>query len=257
VDYTAWKLNKPGYAINSNGAKMIEAIINKHLAEKQSVDRISSGKFHVSDAGRCHLMRYWKRENTLPKEEFESRVLRIFEVGHIFHKWIQDVLKEQGVLKACELRVEDENRAGMIDAIVESDGKLILYDFKTVHSRKFMWIKKEADLHYHYQAATYASMVNKPSACLLFDDKGNSFDGFKIDETRICYVSKDDLLFKEVPVFIQLDELANDWTPLIAAWDTKIPPIPAPMVWECGYCSYSAHCEYGKEVIAKKEAKKK
>ena len=210
---------------------MIEKIINEYLKEQRDKPYVSSGKFNVSDAGRCHLMRFWKRKAEKVKADFDERAYRIFEVGHIFHGFIQDILGKKGDLLARELRVEDEHRAGIIDAIVQSNGKVILYDFKTVHSRKFFWIKKEADLHYHYQAATYTSMVKvKPT-------------GFSIDETRICYISKDDLLIKEVPVFITDKQLVADWNPLIAAWTTNTEPEKNPMSWECKYCNYIAHCK--------------
>jgi len=223
---------------------MLEQIINQYLKEQEATPHTASGKFSCGDAKRCHTYRYKKRQGTEALGAFDDRTLRVFEVGHIFHKWVQDILSKKGVLLASEVRVEDEHRAGIIDAIVQSDGKVILYDLKTVHSGKFTYLKKEDDLHYHYQAATYTSMYHK-----------NYYRDFEIDETRICYISKDDLRIKEVPVLVTPQQLNEDWLPLIVAWDMKQEPKPNPLPWECAlggkskkaYCPFIETCEHLKE----------
>jgi len=213
---------------------VIEKFINEYLAEQRAIPRESSGRFHVSDAGRCHLMRYWKRQATSPHQDFDDRAYRIFAVGHLFHLWIQGILKEKGVLISVEQKVEDEHRSGILDAIVQSSGKRILYDFKTVHSRKFLWIAKEADIHYHHQAMTYNTMISVPA-----------------DEVRIAYISKDDLLIKEVPVFLTREKVDADWKPLIEAWVKQEPPKPTPLPWENAYCLYRESCWAVKEGLCK------
>lgn len=206
---------------------MIEKIITKHLQKKKRQHKDNS-KFRVSDAGRCHLMRYWKRQGRPFSDIPDERTLRVFEVGHIFHSWLQDILEKEGVLVGKELRVEDEHRIGHIDSVVKTASGIVLYDFKTVHSRKFHWKRKQGltDTHYALQALTYASLLD-----------------FRVDDVRIAYISKDDLYIEEVPCNGMTININDDWKPLIAAWERQEEPIPNPASWECDYCVYCLICE--------------
>ena len=213
----------------------IEAIIDQYIAEQRSEqdqDR-HHDKFRVSDAGRCHLMRFWKRQGKPFTDQPDERTRRVFEVGHVFHRWIQDILQKKGLLIAKELEVKDEHRIGHVDAIVRyADDWLVMYDFKTVHSRKFHWKKKEGgngDLHYAMQAWTYYQMCN-----------------LDIHEVRIAYISKDDLCIDEILVS-DYDSIGSktreDWEMLITAWEKGEEPKPNPMDWECKYCVYRSICK--------------
>lgn len=212
---------------------MLANLVDSYIAEKRAEIIRPSNKFRVSDAGRCHLMRYWKRQGKPASDEPDARAMRVFEVGHVFHGWLQDLLQEKGVLKAKELPVEDTHRIGHLDAIVMEEEWLILYDFKTVHSRKFHWKKKEGgngDLHYAIQAFTYAVMLPFPVA-----------------DVRIAYISKDDLCIEEVSVLELFRDIGErtrqDWYTLIDAWNSQTEPTPNPMAWECKYCIYKSSCQ--------------
>jgi CRISPR/Cas system-associated exonuclease Cas4 (RecB family) len=210
---------------------MLTEIIAKYIQEKRQAEIRDNSKFRVSDAGRCHLMRYWKRQGKPASDMPDDRAQRIFEVGNVFHVWLQDVLTETGRLFEKELRVEDTHRIGHIDAIVHTDKGLVLYDFKTVHSRKFHWKRKEGmngDLHYAMQAFTYSTMLRTG-----------------VVDVRIAYISKDDLCIEEVSV-LQIDDIAEyvyqDWLTLISAWERRERPTPNPAEWECKYCIYRTEC---------------
>jgi len=212
---------------------MLETIVDNYIAELKikEVSIRDNSKFRVSDAGRCHRMRYWKRQGKPASDLVDSRTMRVFEVGHLFHKWVQNILLKQGVLEGMEVRVEDIHRIGHADAIVRTQTGLVLYDFKTVHSRKFHHKKKEgADIHYLMQAVTYASMLP-----------------VGVEDIRIAYISKDDLCIEEVSVFefADIEELARkDWNDLIGAWEKQIEPEPIPQQeWECKYCMYRTACK--------------
>ncbi|MEM2963737.1 MAG: hypothetical protein QXN01_04560, partial [Candidatus Anstonellales archaeon] len=73
---------------------MLETIVDTYIAEKRAEQIRPLDKFRVSDAGRCHLMRYWKRQGKPASDEPDARTQRVFEVGHVFHVWLQDLLQE-------------------------------------------------------------------------------------------------------------------------------------------------------------------
>lgn len=221
---------------------MLANLVDTYIAEKRAEHIRSHDKFRVSDAGRCHLMRYWKRQGKPFTDEPDARTQRVFEVGHIFHGWLQDLLKEKGLLIEREKEVEDIHRIGHVDAIIQTEQGLILYDFKTVHSRKFHYKRKEGnngDVHYAMQAYTYAMMLP-----------------FGVADIRIAYISKDDLCIEEMTV-MDIDDISEyvnqDWYSLIDAWNREEEPKPNPMSWECGYCSYCSCCAHGQEAIAEKK----
>lgn len=216
---------------------MIQSIIDNALKTKRSTERKSSGKFSVSGAGKCRLARYWDRMKKEGKEEPNERAYRVFEVGHIFEKWIVSLVDfpvpegENPLLHSYHGIVEDEHRKGEYDVILNVDGKKILYDFKTVHSRKFHNNNKQGwdkDIHYHHQIVTYWDMLKE-----------------KPDECRLCYISKDDLCIQEVPVYPDkiIDAVREDWALLIGAWTAGIEPEANPLSWECKKCGYK-NCQF-------------
>lgn len=222
---------------------MIEQMINEHIAQDRAQEERRNDKFRCSDAGRCQLMRYWKRQGKPSSDDFDERTLRVFEVGHLFHRWIQGILHDKGVLLQAEMEVEDLHRIGHIDALVrDKDGLLVLYDFKTVNSRKFSYLTTESDLHYHYQAATYAMMLP-----------------FGVAAVKLAYISKDDLRIVEVPVDVEglREEVEEDWHSLAGAWNMQREPVPNPMPWECKYCGYCSACPYASKQEEKPKARKK
>jgi hypothetical protein len=214
---------------------MLTEIIAKYIQEKRQAEIRDNSKFRVSDAGRCHLMRYWKRQGKPASDMPDDRQLRVFEAGHVFHIWLQDILRPKGAL--IEVPVEDEHRMGHVDAIVQGDEGVILYDFKTVHSRKFHHNRKEGgngDIHYAMQAYTYATML-PPSIQK------------ELTDIRIAYISKDDLCIEEVSVFRMPDlpaKTTKDWEILLDSWIKKVEPNPNPLNWECKYCIYRSSCFY-------------
>lgn len=144
---------------------------------------------------------------------------------------LQKVLEKKGLLIEAEIKVEDIHRIGHIDAIVKTEDGLILYDFKTVHSRKFHHMRKEGgDRHYAMQALTYAMMLP-----------------FGVADVRIAYVSKDDLCIEEVSAteMVNAEEVIQDWLKLIQAWNTQTEPEPNNEEWECRYCIYRTACYNG------------
>jgi len=206
---------------------MLANLVDTYIAEKRTEQIRTLDKFRVSDAGRCHLMRYWKRQGKPFSDVPDERTLRVFEVGHVFHEWLQNLLKDKGVLMEKELEVQDKHRIGHIDALVMTEQGLVLYDFKTIHSRKFHYMAEgDGDKHYAMQAYTYATLLP-----------------FGVADIRIAYISKDDLCIKEVSIDEEVEQdVIDDWNVLISAWGQQEEPKPNSMDWECKYCGYKSLC---------------
>jgi len=213
-----------------------ENILDEYL--QKVPEKSHSGKFRVSSAGLCYQKRLWEREGKEPTDPVENRMLRVFKVGEVFHTWLQNMLEDMGYLVLRELELEDDYRVGRLDAVVEKDGKRILYDFKTVHSRKFIY-KEEIDIHYCMQAWTYKLMLEEQY-------------GMKADSVRVLYISRDDLLLKDVEVekVIGIEKMVEeDWNGLIKASQGKGIIIAPKQDWECTYCVYRSACSHRQEVV--------
>jgi CRISPR/Cas system-associated exonuclease Cas4 (RecB family) len=188
-------------------------------------------KFRVSDAGKCRLMRYWKRQGKPTEPTYTPEILRAMHVGILLHNWIQDVIKQTGHALAIEQTLEDEHRIGHLDALVRSDDQTILYDFKTINGKKWYYLEKGGfipDLTHYAQLITYAFMLPTPP-----------------DETILLYLNRDTLAIKEVVIpedTILNKAILEDWRILVDGWHLQEEPIANPANWECPYCAYQHTC---------------
>jgi hypothetical protein len=195
----------------------VRVAVDDYLIEKAKEVRDYGAYWSASSAGYCMRKVIFDRLGVTPTSN-DARKTRVFEVGHIFHEWMQRVTKEAGLSIAQELRLQDNTLMiqGHFDDIIKASVGLILYDFKTVNSRSFTY-KKGSDMsHYHkYQLGTYMSIIrqlvdgDKTIKVLEQDNDGlyskditdsfrklvKSLDGLK--EARILNISKDDLRMEE------------------------------------------------------------
>jgi CRISPR/Cas system-associated exonuclease Cas4 (RecB family) len=187
----------------------------------------------MSDAGKCHLMRYWKRQEKPAELPIQPDVLRAMQVGIILHNWIQMVMQSSQdlLVLGIEQELEDEHRLGHYDALLNIDGKLTLYDFKTINGKKAYYLEnhgRNADLPHQYQLVSYASLLDP-----------------RPDELRIAYIERESLrVAKECPVTYEyvISSVQKDWNTLIKAWEDQREPVANPDSWECKYCQYCVHC---------------
>lgn len=186
-------------------------------------------KFRVSDAGKCRLMRYWKRQGVEPTNLPSSQNRLVMESGNLLHAWFQYALHKMQILESAEQTVEDEHRIGHLDCIVAHEGRRILYDLKTVSSKKLYFFHKngeQPDRHHVHQVLSYHGML-KPLP----------------DEVRIAYISRDTLDICECVIpFSKVGPVIDDWAILITTWTMQEPPKPSPESWECRYCMYQERC---------------
>jgi len=193
-----------------------------------------NSKFRLSDAGRCRLMRYWKRQGKPVTNTPTPDVLVQMQAGNLIHAYIERAAHDTGCLVASEDRLEDDHRIGHFDLIVKNPGgsELILYDIKTITNKKAYYMAKDgkqADAQHVAQLVSYALLYPEP-----------------LDALRIAYVIRDTLEITEAPISLPAHEedVVADWAILISAWNTQTPPTANPEKWECQYCPYQTDCEH-------------
>lgn len=90
-------------------------------------------KFYISDMGKCHRMRFFKRKGV--KTEFAPFVYWTFAMGNMLHDYGYKALEAQGILLETEESFGNEHFSGRFDGIVKTETKeKALFDFKSVGS---------------------------------------------------------------------------------------------------------------------------
>lgn len=235
----------------------IRPIVDKYLLDEATKERDYGNYWSASSAGYCYRRLIFGRLK-IPHVAEDARKQRVFSVGHIFHSWLQDITKEAGLSIAQELELQDEELMirGHIDDLVlvelnlnvggvvnPDDGKmypfenpkqLILYDYKTAHSRSFTYSKGRPMSYYHkIQLGTYMYMLRKWVWPKLVNSKTGEetllepkselakYDLTSLTEARILSISKDDLRMEEKQL-LWSEELSNEieayWAGLNQAW---------------------------------------
>lgn len=226
----------------------IRPAVDAYLQAKSEEVRDYGEYFSASSAGYCMRKVIFERLG-VPHVKDDARKTRVFEVGHIFHAWMQNITKNAGLSVASEVELQDKNlmvRGHFDDLILVEEPErtigrpgsvmvgysppqqhLILYDYKTVNSQAFSWAKKNGNAMSYYhkmQVATYLYMLRKrPTNVIRFDD----FPGISLEdltEARILKISKDDLRLSEQQLFWS-DELEKEvvayWTELNKLWKAR------------------------------------
>lgn len=196
----------------------IRPALDNYLLDKAKEVRDYGEYWSASSAGYCMRKNIFDRMKVTPTL-IDARKQRVFESGHIFHEWIQRITKDIGITIAQELEIQDEKIMvrGHIDDLIKRDDHLILYDYKTAHSRSFHYRKNEPMSHYHtMQLGTYMYMLRKREA---YEN---------LTEGRILTISKDDLCMAEnILVWNNgLKQAVEEyWTDIQGFWKAKkLPP---------------------------------
>lgn len=149
----------------------IRPTIDKYLLEKSKERRNYGDYWSASSAGYCMRKSIFERLQ-LPYVKEDARKARVFEVGHVFHAWLQEITKESGLSIAQELELKDEELMilGHIDDLVLIGGNLILYDLKTQNSRAFSYKRPEMSHFHKMQLGTYMYMLRKYPEPIVPDD---------------------------------------------------------------------------------------
>lgn len=214
--------------------KTIEQLIDDALQPKP---RQRSGKFSPSSFGQCYRQQYWNRKNETKSNPADSRSLRVFAAGQLFHDFVQGVIMSNGQKFEKEVCVDTQpDILGFADLVGENE----VIDIKSQHSKSFWWMnKKNADIKKEkygnwLQVMYYATELKK-------------------DFARLVFVSKDDLCIQEYVQpcdYYWQEELRHEIFNLQTIWDEqKLPPaLPRcekkkdGTYWMCEYCNFYDLC---------------
>lgn len=190
--------------------------IDEYLDNKSKERRDYGEYWSASSAGYCQRKNIFDRLQ-IPHTTDDPRKLRVFEVGHIFHEWIQRITRDADnimtLAQEIELRDEELMIRGHIDDLLfitpkgaDSDlnSKVILYDYKTQNSRAFTWQKDKPISYFHrMQLGTYMLMLRANPSHEGIKKHGARMDNAisNLSEGRILKISKDDLRMAEVVLY--------------------------------------------------------
>lgn len=223
----------------------VRPAIDAYLAKEAAKVRDYGDYFSASSAGYCQRKVIFERLGVPPVTE-DARKQRVFSSGHIFHEWIQRITKEAGLSIAQELELKDNDLMvkGHFDDLVlvapyevpevykqggqaDPPKHLILYDYKTAHSKSFTYKKDKMSHYWKLQLGTYMYTLRKHS--LKHDPKlkGPWVETKDLTEARILIISKDDLRLAELQLMWS-DELEKEvldyWKSINTYWKNKIMP---------------------------------
>ena len=205
----------------------IQKLIDDSLLKEQESrkDRVRSGKISPSALGWCYRRQYFNLNNTPQTNPPDSRALRIFKVGHLFHEFIQGYMPEN----ECEVLAENEDIKGYADIVTKDT----VYDIKSQHSRGFWYMNKDG---YDVKKEKYNNWLQLACYGIIL----------KKEKLGLVIVSKDDMCMNE---YI---EQTNDWADKLAKEiytinenKDKMPPAEARMYKgkECTYCNWKDKCK--------------
>lgn len=216
---------------------MITEILDHHCETRQREEGLArdNSKYRVSDAGKCRLMRYWKRQGKeYDPGDVPPLVRRTMQAGILIHEWIETVLKQSVGHQLAGFEAEgelaDEHRLGHFDLLLKlKDSWTLLADVKTVKDKQFYWKRKKgADRQHIYQVLSYADMLPEQP-----------------DKAVVCYLNRDSMEMLEEPVDTSwLVDNRQDWQILFDLWEEQREPEPNPEHWECKYCIYKHDCPH-------------
>lgn len=192
---------------------MLGKFVRDYLTKNRSPNR-GSNMFRIGAAGKCYLYRCFLREGVKESNPYTQDILGIFTIGNFIHEWLQAALDEKGILLDQELKITypEWEATGRFDALIKKDDLVYLYDFKTVNSKKYQYLR-EPSKNYIYQIVTYYLIT-------LATTKYK-----KIDKVCIAYISKDSLKIKEFFIEVHdlklLKDVVDDWETLSDIWRNK------------------------------------
>lgn len=216
----------------------VRPYIDAYLLEQSEKIRDYGDYWSASSAGYCMRKNIFERLG-VPTVSEDARKQRVFSSGHIFHEWIQTITKEAGVSVSQELELQDEDLMirGHFDDLIKVNDNLIVYDYKTAHSRWFEYVKDRPMSHYNrMQLGTYMYMLRKGEYP-------------ELQEGRILKISKDDLRLHEIQLLWSKElekEVYGYWATLNGYWKKKTMP-------ECTCAKYEVNKKTGVGFMADKK----
>jgi hypothetical protein len=204
----------------------VRKIVDDHLIQLSKERRDYGDYWSASSAGYCMRKVIFDRLQ-VPQVKEDARKQRIFTSGHIFHDWIQELTRNSGVSICQEVELIDNDLMikGHFDDLVEVEGRLVLYDYKTQNSRAFSYKRPEMSHYHKMQLGTYMYMLRKGKAIQVNDSTGSTLYWLaNLKEARILKISKDDLRMSEEQLFWSEDlehKVTSFWKTLNSYWKSR------------------------------------
>lgn len=216
----------------------ISDILREWIIDNKS--ELDSSYFRASSMGYCYRRQVYERKNTEPSNPSDNHLLITFQVGHLVHEFLQNVLKEKCEVLAMEDEIYDDHGfAGHTDGLVKCNGETILLDFKTISKWGFDRLKKVKRTH-AMQITWYWMQYSQKH---------------KIDKVQVIYINKDmsrTIEFKvyDVDVDKYLPYVKRDINTLKLYLESdKLPPKIPQEEWQCAYCPFLQKCKPDMDLI--------
>lgn len=214
-----------------NAAQFLEQILLSALTRER--EQLEQGVYRPSLLPSCLRRQYYIY--TLG-EDVEPEKAGIFEIGHIFHIYISQVLggvvAEGFTVEAVEepfTLIVDSHRIrvrGRVDMIVAVDGQRYICEIKSIY------MLPEAPLPHHVQQLQfYMGALGIQQGLLIYLDKRNF-------QPRVFQVAFDPEVF---------DGLLGRVRRLHQALSEGLVPDAEPSEWECRFCGFREKCQAGEE----------
>ena len=207
----------------------VQGMIDEALKPKP---RKRSGKFSPSSFGKCFRAQYWNRKDEPVTNPPDSRVMRVFKAGDLFHKFVQETIISNHPDIQKEVMVDtDPDVLGFCDMV----NKIEVIEIKSQHSRAFHWMAKSKNIAEDkktnwLQAMYYAIALGKSAA-------------------RLVFISKDDMCIQEYQFKVDEyweKEVAHELEVLRKWWEKDELPGANPRAYngkECDYCNWRDKCK--------------
>jgi hypothetical protein len=213
----------------------IQELINQSLKREEH----KKESWWPTDLGKCLSGAYYRRLGAKPDKEFTDRQLRIFKCGNLFEDFIAEQVKKSGngykIETQARIKLPEYDLTGYADLRISGENTDLVYEIKSVHSRKFWYMEKREGPDEHYMLQLWIALY-----------------ALKVKEGRLIYVSKDDLTIAEYPVYLNDERLKSmalgELAILNEAWSKKEPPPPEPAIkdgkinWKARWCDYHSQC---------------
>ena len=163
---------------------MLIKTINEYLSKRPKTDR-PKFCFHPSSLHKSPRELYYLYLDGDSDQEFEPRILRVFDNGHTVHGRLQEYLHRAGLLIQGEVPVENEEYEirGHMDGIIEINGVKGVLEIKSMNSNQFCSCFEPRPDHL-IQINVYMFCTGIPRGALLYECKDNQ-------ELREFYVKQD------------------------------------------------------------------
>jgi hypothetical protein len=150
---------------------MIIETIDEYLKTRPK-DKRAKRCFHPSSLHKSVKELYHHYLEGDNRQDFEPRILRIFDNGHGVHDRLQTYLKKAGVLLKAEVPIENKEYEiiGHTDGILEISGAKGILEIKSMNANTFYSAYEPKEEHL-IQVNIYMFCTKIERACLLYECK--------------------------------------------------------------------------------------